>query len=135
MTTSKLPSQSYRALSRYSIFYTRVCRSSQPYRAHSDRTTPTLPVVIARVREKWYGENRTNRTGDYLVLGQSLMDIPIHIYPVIMQKCLPFIMYCEICCQVNCLQTCEHMNAYWAIKAYIFVKFHIHIYILGCLKY
>ena len=42
---------------------------------------------------------------------------------------------CEVCCQVNCLQTCEHMNAYWAIKVYMFVKFHIHMYILGCLRY
>ena len=50
------------------------------------------------------------------------MVIPIHIYPVI--KCLPFIMYCEVCCQVNCLQTCECMSAYWAIKVYMFVKFH-----------
>ena len=29
---------------------------------------------------------------------------------------------------VNCLQTCEHMSAHWAIKVYVFVKFHIHIY-------
>ena len=47
------------------------------------------------------------------------MVIPIHIYPVIMQKCLPFIMYCEVCCQVNCLQTCDCMSAYWAIKAHV----------------
>ena len=52
------------------------------------------------------------------------MVIPIHIYPVIMQKCLPFIMYCEVCCQVNCLQTCERMSAYWAIEVYVFVKTH-----------
>ena len=50
------------------------------------------------------------------------MVIPIHIYPVIMQKCLPFILYCEVCFQVNCLQACEHMSAYWAIKVYVFVK-------------
>ena len=55
------------------------------------------------------------------------MVIPIHMYPIIMQKCVPFIMYCEVCRQVNCLQTCEHMSAYWAIKVYVFVKFHIHI--------
>ena len=66
-----------------------------------------------------------------LALGQSWMVIHIHIYPVIMQKCLPFIMYCEVCCQVNCLQTCEFMSAYLAIKVYMFVKFHIHI---GCLR-
>ena len=42
------------------------------------------------------------------------MVIPIHIYPVIMQKYFPFIMYCEVCFQVNCLQTCEHMSAHWA---------------------
>ena len=51
-----------------------------------------------------------------------------YIYPVIMQKCLPFVMYCEVCCQVNCLQTYEHMSAYCAIKVYVFVKFHVHIY-------
>ena len=50
------------------------------------------------------------------------MVIPIHIYPVIMQKCLPFILYFEVCCQVNFLQTCERMSAYWAIKVYVFVK-------------
>ena len=50
------------------------------------------------------------------------MVIPIHIYPVIMQKCLPFIMYCEVCCQVNCFQTCERMSAHWAIKVYIRVR-------------
>ena len=53
-----------------------------------------------------------------------------HGYPV-MQKYLPFIMYCEVCCclctcKVNCLQTIEHMGAHWAIKVYVFVKFHIH---------
>ena len=53
------------------------------------------------------------------------MVIPINIYPVIMQKCLPFIMYFEVCCQVNCLQTCECMSACWAIKVDVFVKFHI----------
>ena len=50
------------------------------------------------------------------------------ICPVILQKYLPFIMYCEVCCQVNCLQTCEHMSAHWAIKVNVFVKFCIHIY-------
>ena len=49
-----------------------------------------------------------------------------YTYPVIMQKCLPFVMYCEDCCQVNCLQTCEQMSSRWAIR--VFVKFHIHIY-------
>ena len=49
----------------------------------------------------------------------KLDGIPIHIYLVIMQKCLPFIMYCEVCCQVNCLQTCDCMSAYWAIKVYV----------------
>ena len=61
-----------------------------------------------------------------LAPGQSWMVIPIHIYPVIMQKCLPFIMYCEVCCQVNCLQTCECMSAYCAIKvcevSYVYAK-------------
>ena len=51
-----------------------------------------------------------------LVLGKSWTVIPIHIYPVIMQKYVPFILYCEFCCQVNCLQTCERMSEYWAIK-------------------
>ena len=38
-------------------------------------------------------------------------------------------MSCEVCClHVNCLQTCEHMTAHWAIKVCVFVKFHIHIY-------
>ena len=51
-----------------------------------------------------------------LVLGQSWMVIPIHIYPVIMKKCLPYVTNCEVCCQVNCLQTCEH-GAYWVLKS------------------
>ena len=38
-------------------------------------------------------------------------------------KYLPFLIYCEIC-----LQTCQHMGAHWAIKVYMFVKFHMHIY-------
>ena len=45
-------------------------------------------------------------------------------YPVNMQK---YIMNCEVCCQVNRLQTCEHMSAHWAIKVYAFVKFLINI--------
>ena len=51
-----------------------------------------------------------------------------------MQKCL----YCEVCCQVNCLQTCERMSAYWAIKVCVFVKFHIQwsrTSITGCRLY
>ena len=64
-----------------------------------------------------------------LAPGQSWMVIPIHIYPVTVQKCLPFIMYCDVCYRVNCLQTCKCMSAYWAIKVYMFVKFHIYIYI------
>ena len=68
-----------------------------------------------------------------LAHGQSWMAIPIHIYPVIMQKCLPFNMYCEVCCQVNCLQTCECMSAYWAIKVYVCEV--SYTYLLGCLRY
>ena len=48
--------------------------------------------------------------------------------PCYYAKVSPFVMYCEVCCQVNCLQTCEHMSAYWAIKVYMFGKFHIHVY-------
>ena len=53
-----------------------------------------------------------------------------YICPVIMQKYLPFIMCCEVCCclHIHFLQTCEHMSAHWAIKVYRFVKFHIPIY-------
>ena len=56
-----------------------------------------------------------------------------HGYPVIMQKYFPFIMYYGsalllFMCKIHCLQTIEHMSALWAIKAYVFVKFHIHIY-------
>ena len=67
----------------------------------------------------------------WLVLRPSLMVLSIR-YPVL-QKYLPFIMYCEAFLlftrKVNCLQTFEQMSAYWAIKVYGFVKFHI----LGCL--
>ena len=54
-----------------------------------------------------------------------------HIYPVIRQKYLPFIIYCELLFthKVNCLQTCEHMSAHWAIKVCVFV------YLLGSLRY
>ena len=55
-----------------------------------------------------------------LAPGHSQMVIPIHIYLVIMQKSLPFIMYCEVCCEVNCLQTCECMSAYWAMKKHVY---------------
>ena len=34
---------------------------------------------------------------------------------------------------VNCLQTCENVSAHWAIKVYVFVKFH-NTYLLRCLK-
>ena len=59
-----------------------------------------------------------------------------HIYhgcPVIMQKYLPFIMYLGSALllftrKVHCLQTFEQMSAHWAIKIYVFVKFHIRIY-------
>ena len=45
--------------------------------------------------------------------------------PCYYAKVSPLHMYCEVCCQVNCLQTCEHISAYWAIKVYVSVKFHI----------
>ena len=62
-------------------------------------------------------------------IGLSTLDGYSYSYVlVVLQKCLPFVMYCEVCFQVNCLQTCEHMSAYWAIKVHVFVKFHIHIY-------
>ena len=47
-----------------------------------------------------------------------------HGYPV-MPKYLPFIMYCEVCCCLH-VKTFEHMSAHWAIKVYVFAKFHIH---------
>ena len=53
-----------------------------------------------------------------LVPRQSWMVIPIHIYPVIIQKCLPSL--CIVRFVVN-----ECMSAYWAIKV---CMFHIHIY-------
>ena len=46
--------------------------------------------------------------------------------PCYYAKVSPFIMYYELFThKVNCLQKCEHMNAHWAIKIYVFVKFEI----------
>ena len=50
-----------------------------------------------------------------------------------MQKYLPFIMdygsaLLFFACKLHYLQTFEHMIALWAVKSYVFVKFHIHIY-------
>ena len=53
-----------------------------------------------------------------------------HIYHgySVLQKYLPFIIYCEVCtCKVNCLQTFQHISTHWAIKVYVSVKSHIHI--------
>ena len=96
-------------------------------RAHEDTISDTAPYtsdLFPVLLHACIYSHQVFNSNVGLAPGQSWMVIPIHIYPLTMQKCLPFIMYCEVCCQVNCLQTCECMNAYWAIKVYMFVKFH-----------
>ena len=56
-----------------------------------------------------------------------------HGYPVIWKSILPFIMYYGSALllftrKLHGLQTFEHISALLAIKAWVFVKFHTHIY-------
>ena len=67
-----------------------------------------------------------------LVLGQSLMFIST-TGNLLYAKVSPFIMYYGSALllftrKLHCLQTFEHMSALLAIKAWVFLKFHTHIY-------
>ena len=67
-----------------------------------------------------------------LVLGASLMVISITEI-LYMQKYVHFVMYngsvlLLFTRKLHCLQICKHTSAHWAIKVYVFVKFHTHIY-------
>ena len=63
-----------------------------------------------------------------LVLGQSLMVVPTECYPLMSRNIFHYVLLL-VTCKVNCLQTFEHISVHWAIKVYVFVKFHIvHIY-------
>ena len=57
-----------------------------------------------------------------------------HIYTVIMQKYLLFIMHYEVRCCLHVKLTCEHISAHLAINVYMFMKFHIHN-VPGCSRY
>ena len=66
---------------------------------------------------------------------KGLAKFDSHIYPV-MQNYLYYVLGGLLfICKVNCLQTCKHISAHWAIKVCVFVKFHIRTYLLWCLRY
>ena len=67
-----------------------------------------------------------------LVLGPSLMVMSITGVLLYYAKVSPLYNVLRglllFTCKANCLQTFEHKSTHWAIKVYVFVKFHIHIY-------